>query len=541
MDKREFNDIISRFEPDDAMKERIERRVLNMENTYRKPKRSVKKTVIISVCAAAAAIAISVPVMAEHIPAVRSAIEFLTVRFSKEPIEHNDAVAELAESVYVYAEDTENEVIFNVQDVYFDGEDIAVYFMLEADDPSFSDYMGLSSEDFELYADGKRLVWSEEKFYDSVRIISAGKCGDKSFAGMINFKADILPDSDNFDMEIKLNSLCGSRNVMVFNYDAENPIYEWQAPDTITADISCKFNASRKNGLVKTYEIGEEKAGYILNSVTVTPLKTIIDLSKPSDSDVAWSLTDNNGNELEYMGSGEFDSPLKNTKSLTLTLKDLYKDGFPVICSFTFDVDGGYRSGIINPEYVRNEPEYIPSPEEAERWVEENRIRLTASDVSVNPAGSYIDINGGKFSVTVSDYTLIKNVNDLDLTGDIYSPYENNSHRIDENGTISDMTLVVFDYTIRNNCGEELQLYAGYEKLVPADDMTITLNCGDPAYLSPKDNGGKNAYMLNFAPYEERTVKIGFMIDDKYADKELIFGMGGMDGDEVCYLAFKDQ
>ena len=27
----------------------------------------------------------------------------------------------------------------------------------------------------------------------------------------------------------------------------------------------------------------------------------------------------------------------------------------------------------------------------------------------------------------------------------------------------------------------------------------------------PKDNGSKNAYMLNFAPYEERTVKIGFM------------------------------
>ncbi|MDE7288470.1 MAG: DUF4179 domain-containing protein, partial [Oscillospiraceae bacterium] len=325
MDKREFTDIISRFEPDEAMKERIERRVLNMENIYRKPKKSIKKTVIISLCAAAAAIAISVPVMAEHIPAVRSAIEFLMGSFSKEPIEHNDAVAELAESINISAEDTENDIIFNVQDVYFDGEDIAVYFMFEADDPAFSDYMGLSSEDFEIYADGKKLVWSEEKFYESVRIISAGKCGDKSFAGMINFKADVLPDSDNFDMEIKLNSLCGNKNIMVFNYDAEDPMYVWQTPDTIPADISCKFNVSRKNGLVKTYEIGEEKAGYILNSVTVTPLKTIINLSKPSDSDVAWSLTDNNGNEFEYIGSGEFDSPLKNTKSLTLTLKDLYK------------------------------------------------------------------------------------------------------------------------------------------------------------------------------------------------------------------------
>lgn len=541
MDKREFTDIISRFEPDDAMKERIERRVLNMENTDRKPRSSIRKTVIISVCAAAAAIAISVPVMAEHIPAVRSAIEFLMGSFSKEPVEHNDAVAELAEKINVSAEDTENDIVFNVQDVYFDGEDIAVYFMFEADDPAFSDYMGLSSEDFELYANGKKLVWSEEDFYDSVRIISAGKCGDKAFAGMINFKADVLPDSDNFDMEIKINSLCGSRNIMVFNYDAENPMYVWQTPDTIPADISCKFNVSRKNGLVKAYEIGEEKSGYILNSVTITPLKTVIDLSKPSDNDVAWSLTDSNGNELEYMGSGEFDSPLKNTESLTLTLKDLYKDGLPEICSFTFDIDGGYRSGSINPEYVRNEPEYIPSQEEADMWAEENRVKLIADNVSVNPAGSCIDINGGEFSVTVSDYTLIKNVNDLDLTGNVLSPYDTYSRKIDENGNISGLTLVVFDYTIRNNRGEELQLCAGYEKLVPADDMTITLNGGDPAYLSPKDNGGKNAYMLNFAPYEERTVKIGFMIEDKYADKELIFSMGGMDGEDVCCLAFKDQ
>lgn len=540
MDKREFTDIISRFEPDDAMKERIERRILNMENTDRKPQSSIRKTVIISVCAAAAAIAISIPVMAEHIPAVRSAIEFLMSSFSKEPIERNDAVAEFAESVNVSAEDTEKGIIFNVQDVYFDGEDIAVYFLLEAGGSDFSDYMGLSSEDFELYADGKRLVWSEEDFYDSVRIISAGKCGDNSFAGMINFKAGVLPDSDNFGMEIKLNYLRGSRNIMVFNYDAENPMYEWQAPDTIPADISCKFNVSRKNGLVKTYDIGEEKAGYILNSVTVTPLKTIIDLSMPSDNDAAWTLTDNNGNELEYMGGGEFDSPLKNTESLTLTLKDLYKDGLPEICSFTFDIEVGYRSGNVTSQYVRNEPEYIPSQEEARRWAEENRVKLTADSVPVNPAGSYIDINGGKFSVTVSGYTLIKNVNDLDLTGNVLSPYETYSRRIDENGNISDMTLVVFDYTVRNNRGEELQLCAGNEKLVPADDMTACLNGGDPAYLSPKDNGGKNAYMLNFAPYEERTVKIGFMIEDKYADKELIFSMGGMDGDDISYLAFKE-
>lgn len=534
MDRREFIDIISRFEPDEAMKERIERRVLNMESTDRKPKKSIKKTVIISVCAAAAAIAISVPAMAEHIPVVRSAIEFLMGSFSKEPIEHNDAVAELAESINVSAEDTENDIVFNVQDVYFDGEDIAVYFMFEADDPAFSDYMGLYSEDFELYADGKRLVWSEEAFYESVRIISAGKCGDKSFAGMINFKAGVLPDSDNFNMEIKINSLCGSRNIMVFNYDAENPAYEWQTPDTIPVNISCKFNVGRKSDLVKKYEIGEEKSGYILNSVTVTPLKTIIDLSKPSDGDTVLSLTDSNGNEFEYMGNGEFDSPLKNTESLTLTLKDMYKDGLPEICSFTFDIDGGYRSGSINSEYVRNEPEYIPSMEEAERWVDENRIRLTADRVSVNPAGSYIESDDGKFSVTVSGYTLIKNLNDLDLTGDIISPYENYFRKTDENGNIINMTLVVFDYTIRNNRGEELQFCAGGEKLVSSDDMAITLNSGDPAYLNSKDNGGKNAYMLNFAPYEERTVKIGFMIEDEYADKELIFGMG------QDYLAFKD-
>ncbi len=539
MNKREFTDIISRFEPDEAMKKRIERRVLSMENINRKPKRSIKKTVVISVCAAAAAIAVSLPVMAEHIPAVRSAIEFLMGSFSKEPIEHNDAVPELAESVNVSAADTESGVAFNVQDVYYDGKDIVIYYLFETDDPAFSDYMGLSSEDFELYADGKKLVWSEKDFYESVRIISAGKCGDNSFAGMISFKADILPDSDNFNMEIKINSLQGSRNIMVFNYNAENPMYFWQKPDTIPADISCEFNVSRKNGFVKTYEIGEEKAGYILNSVTVTPLKTIIDLSKPDNNDVAWTLTDNNGNELEFMGNYEFNSPLKNAESLTLTLKDLYKDGYPEICSFTFDIEVGYRNGISEPEYVRTEPEYIPSEEEAHKWIEENRIKLSASDCDVKSAGSYISsADDSSFSVTVSDYTLVKNVNELDLTGNVFSPYENYSRLIDENGNFTGRTMVVFDYTIKNNSDEERAFGTGNEKIFSADDMTIPLNSGDVAYLSPKDNGGKSAWILNFAPNEERTVKIGFMIDDENSDKELIFGMG-YDGD-ISYLAFKE-
>lgn len=538
MNKREFNDIISSFEPDDAMKERIERRIFNTENIGRKQKKNIKKTAVISICAAAAAIAVSMPVMAENIPAVKSAIEFLTVKFSKEPIEHNDAVSELAENVNILAEDTENGVLFNVQDVYYDGKDIAIYFLFEATDPAFSDYMGLSSEDFGLYANGKKLVWSEEDFYGSVRIISAEKCGDNSFAGMINFKADVLPDSDNFDMEIKINSLQGSKNIMVFNYDAENPAYNWQPPDTIPVNISCEFNVNRKKDLVKTYEIGEEKAGYILNSVTVTPLKTIIDLSNPDDSDAAWTLTDSNGNELEFMGNYEFDSPLKNTKSLTLTLKDLYKDGYPEICSFTFDIDGGYRNGNIEPEYVRTEPEYIPSEEEADKWIEENRIKLSASDCDVKTAGSYIDsADDGDFSVTVSDYTLVKNVNELDLTGDIFSPYEIYSRLIDENGNITGRTMVVFDYTIKNNSDKNCKFGTGHEKLYSADDMTVPLNSGDAAYLTPKDNGGKSAWILNFAPYEERTVKIGFMIDDEYADKELIFGIG-CDSD-ISYLAFE--
>lgn len=375
MNKREFTNIISRFEPDNAMKERIERKVLNMEVTERKHKKSIKKTVVISICAAAITIAASIPVMAEHIPAVRNAIDFLLGSYSKEPIEHNDAVPELAESVNVSATDTESGVTFNVQDVYYDGKDIAIYYLFEAADPAFSDYTGLSSEDFELYANGEKIVWSEEDFYESVRIISAGRCSDSSFAGMIDFKADVLPDSDNFTMEIKINSLQGNEYKLVFNYDVEDPRYDWPEPDTIPADISCKFDVNRKNGLIKTYEIGEEKAGYTLNCVTITPLKTIIDLSMPDDNDVVWTLTDNNGNELDFMSKNEFDSPLKDARSLTLKLMNKVGNGVTEICSFTFDIDGGYRSENINPEYTSSGSEYVPSLEESEKWLAENRGR----------------------------------------------------------------------------------------------------------------------------------------------------------------------
>ena len=190
---------------------------------------------------------------------------------------------------------------------------------------------------------------------------------------MINFKADVLPQSDNFNMEIKINSLQCSEYKLVFNYDIEDPRYDWQAPDTIPANISCKFDVSKTNGLIKTYEIGEEKAGYTLNTVTITPLKTIIDLSMPDDNDIVCTFTDNNGNELDFMGKYEFDTPLKDATSLTLTLMNKVGNGFSEICSFTFDIDGGYRSANIAPEYTSNGPEYVPSLEESDRWLAENR------------------------------------------------------------------------------------------------------------------------------------------------------------------------
>ncbi|MCM1480975.1 MAG: hypothetical protein NC085_14845, partial [Muribaculaceae bacterium] len=121
MNKREFNEIISKFEPDEGLKEKIERRILTMERTEKKSKRSARKTLIISLCAAAAVLAAGVPVMAEHIPAVKSAVEFFMGNFSKEPLAHNNAVPELAESVNAAAEDSESGVSFGVQNVYFDG------------------------------------------------------------------------------------------------------------------------------------------------------------------------------------------------------------------------------------------------------------------------------------------------------------------------------------------------------------------------------------------------------------------------------------
>ena len=536
MNKQEFTDMISRFEPDSDMKYRIARKVLNRKELNKIPQRIKKKTLIVSICAAALAVIISVPVMAEHIPAVKSAIEFIMNSFSKEPIEHNDAIAEYVDNVDVSAEDSENDITFNVQDIYYDGKDIVIYYCFETANPDFVDYIGVSSEDFELYADGKKIVWSDDDFYESVRIISSARASENLFMGMIQFKADVLPDYDNFNMEIKINSLLGNKNIMVFNYDAENPAYNWQASDMISANISCKFDVQKKNDLVKTYTIGEEKAGFVLNSVTVTPLKTLIDLSNENNEDIAWTLTDNNGNELEHMGYNEFNSPLKDTKYLTLSLKDMYKDGFPEICSFTFSIDEGYRSKNIDLKFVRREPEYIPPQSEADQWIKENRKKITAAECDVNPAGNYIHAENKKLSVTVSDYTLIKNVNDLDLSGDIFSPYENYSRIIDENGNISEKAMVVFDYTIRNNTGEEVFFGAGNEKLFSSDDMSVPLNSGDVAYISPKDNGGKKSWILNIAPYEERTVKIGFMITNENADKELIFSIGD-DGD-LNYLAF---
>jgi hypothetical protein len=541
MKKQEYIHIMSEIEPDEFMKQRIERKVFDMSKEKTKTSaRPFKRVAVLAVClAVTAGIGVSLPVMAEHIPAVKNALSYFSSdeSYIKNPVAKNDAVGEFAETVNIVNADKENKFAFNIQDVYYDGNDVLIYYVFEADGEEFDDYTSISSEDFEIYADGEKVTWSEEQFYDSVSVISAGKCDDGIFAGMINFKADVLPDEDTVNMEIKLNSVsCLNTNVRVFNYDADDPCYDYAEPDVCDVGISCSFDMIRKNDLIKTYEINQTKEGFTLNSVTISPVRTHIDITNCDG--YACSLTDENGNELEFLNMYDFDTPLKTAKTLTFSIKDLNKDNLPEICSFTFDIDGGYRNEdtFKNQIYYKNEDKvYIPSKEEAEKWVAENRTVMDYTQLeNITPFNTYRSFDYGddengtsndmnKYSFKISNVEYVTNVNSLDLENCAVSPYELSYFETDEDGNIlNNETLVIMDYTIRNDDDIPLE-YGIIGGLIVKDDIKRDVASGDIYYLDKSDNEGKHKLFFTIGVGEEKTIRVGKLVDSDDVEKGLLY------------------
>ncbi len=112
----------------------------------------------------------------------------------------------------------------------------------------------------------------------------------------------------------------------------------------------------------------------------------------------------------------------------------------------------------------------------------------------------------------ISNIEYLTNINELDLKNCGYSPYEMFSEYIDENGNIDDeYTLVILDYTIKSN--EDVNTTYGLTGGISRVDNVKECISYEIAYLDVTDNGGKSKFFYNFKPYEERTVRVGRLVD----------------------------
>lgn len=534
MRKQDLLSIYSEIEPDEFMKQRIERKVLSMNKEKTTAKRvSFKRAAVLAVCIAITGGAVaSLPVMAEYIPAVKNALRYFSSEESyiKDPVAKNDAIVELAETVDVVNADIETGISFNIQNVYYDGDDVLIYYVFQTDGEKFSDYNSITARFFRLFADGKEIMLDENE------IISGGKCDDNTYAGMIQFSADALPDKDNLNMTIEISNVeMLNTKVYYFNYDADNPCYDFGKPDVYTADISCSFDMNRQHDLAKTYEINQTKEGITLNSVTITPVRTHLNMTMGDG--YTWTLTDNNGNELEFLNMYDFDTPLKDAKTLTLSIKDINKNDFPEVCSFTFDIDGGYRNEDTynNQTYNRDEITFIPSEEEADKWIAENRTVLDYTSIpNRTPANEwrdydydteylYGDDDINHYSIKISNVEYITNVNSLDLENCALSPYEYSSFKTDADGNIlNGLTLVVYDYSMRNNQDNagSISIMGGFAR---KHDIRNGCCGGDIYYIDKADNGGKSLLKYNLQPHEEKTVRVGRLVDSEAVEEGLVY------------------
>lgn len=213
MNRHEFTDIISRFEPDDAMKERIEKKVFSAENICKKSKKSTKKVTAILVCVAAAVVS-TTTVFADEI---RSALYSI---FGNDNIISED----ISENIY---KDSDGHVDFSVSKAVSDGINSYVIVKYTAVDDFGTEWV---AEHFDRFVDenGEPLRDEEgniiREFYEKIAVYITPNCtNDHSASYGYSIPEEITDETEENSRVFKVwchasDTVFGTNSIKL-NYD----------------------------------------------------------------------------------------------------------------------------------------------------------------------------------------------------------------------------------------------------------------------------------------------------------------------------------
>lgn len=484
---------------------------------------SFKKGMAIAACAAVISVA-AVPVAATYIPSIRNAFEYISHEtYTKNPAEKNDLTKY---ATPVNESKSDNMADMTLQSVYCDGTNLAVSLALTPKNEKLQNTTAINGK-LNITLDGKELIEEPEH-----RILGFVLANDGNYYCVLNFQnLNVTAESELKINVYELEGVNGYVRNWVENEDGASGTYVPQSTGAIDGKYDFEYIVTPDTSNNKTYMVNETQGGITLESVTITPFMTSLSINgldehNLSHHNLSLRIVDQDGNELEFLGNGNWDcvSPLKTAKKLYVEIFRLDKDNFPTEYSFEVEIEKGFADKYtVEYEIDQSKITYNPPYEELEAEymnLQQNKFNEVKETVVANPVGTPIEIRNETYSMNMTvTGSEIAEISDYDI-------YEMDF------GSTDDTKLLLITYEVENpeNIAKD-EYFQGFE--VMTRDLDIYDSLGEPDYCSYRENGGKAANKYHFEPNETKTITHGYIVSEEQIENgfyviasEIGYGMG---------------
>lgn len=486
------------------------------EKTKKYPK-SVKAAISIAACAViAVGGAAAFPVMAEHIPALQNAYEFISGKvYTKDPAQKAN-LSEYAEPVNQMEAKQNAEI--TMQSVYYDGDDISIAFALTPLTDTLKGMTGISANIKATIGDTELKFGYEDPTYCAMNFTAAE---DGNYYGSVHYS---VPEGTKCgELKVKLYAIEGV-NAYVQNFNSQNDGYEPESTGFLKDTFEFSKSIEPDSSHNKTYEINETQGNVTVDSITVTPFKTSVKLSGLEEKQ-AVRLKDQDGNELEYMNMNDgdmlFATPLTTAKAINIEIFRLDENDFPTQYTFTTAIDEGFGSKYevaFEDTFDNSKVVYNPPMEELEKDFEDKRkdaIDEATKEIKVLPLNTPGTIESYDMSsdawinvtldVKITGSKIVDDISGYDFDPDLLNWYGD----VDKPDGHNKLLLVTYEITNDMNTDVNMCQFTGYSLFTK--DFNDALGV-DPDYFSVQDHGGKDGYQFDFKANTTREITLGYLV-----------------------------
>ncbi len=513
-----------------------------IRNEAKMPVRKIhhRKKITVTAIVLAATLACGIPAAASYF---KSAFNVISNEvYTKNPAMQMD-LSPYAEDVNKNSSQTIADI--TMQSVYCDGENLSIAFALK---PSNEQLKGMTK--ITAYIKTKL---GDTKLTDVNGIHTAIPVyfyvsDDGIFYGTATYQN--LSVADNTKLEVEILNLKGE-NEKYLTWIPDNPnkfydggYYETEKTDIFNDKFSFEATVSPDTSNNKLYEVNETQGGITLESIYVTPFKTEIKISGFGKRQ-SFRVLDNDGNKFEFMNESYsvitddndidnfvhyLSSPLKTAKQLKIEVYDLDTDNFPAEYTFTVDIEKGFAEKYIL-EWDGSDIVYDPPFEEMEKHRQEEynnerkEFLKTVDNIEKIPVNTsvsrkewlWINKDGSESEeVETSQKIVSSKIEDFNNYRNLISEDELRWLEDGENFNADTAKMVLITYEIENKSDVAgTMCFNGFEFIVSKD---FEFSKGEPEYMPDKEHGGHSSYMYDFAPYETKTITLGYAVSEEFAE-----------------------